>query len=193
MTLEQKTFDFGDDTIVPSEQIEHLFTNIYDNTGKTIGVSTAPPSTFYGPSYTSYGTQSTTYNINANSGAITGAIGATGPSLWSYGTTGATGASGYYNITSNINHPTITFSDNAWINNSHALDVKGDANFEGDVKIKGKSIVETLDKIEQRLAILAPNTELEDKWDELKELANKYKELEKEILEKQKMWDILKK
>lgn len=193
MTLEQKSFDFDGDTLISAEEIEHLFTNIHDTTGKTIGITTGTPSTFYGPSGTSYATPSTTYNINANSGAITGAIGATGPSLWSYGTTGATGAGGYYNITSNINQPTITLSDSTWSDTGRALDVRGDANFEGDVKIKGKSIIETLDKIEQRLALLSVNTELEDKWDELKELGSKYRELEKEILEKQKMWDILKK
>jgi hypothetical protein len=48
------------------------------------------------------------------------------------------------------------------------------------------------DKIEERLAILHPNPELEDRWEELKELSKRYKELEKEIIEKEKMWDILK-
>lgn len=177
MTLEQTSFDFGDDSIIPSEQIEHLFTNIYDNVGKTIGISYSPPSTFYGPSAISYGSQST-YNVSTSSGTITGAIGATGPG-------------GYYNISSNTN-PTLTFNDYGWYQN-HALDVRGDANFEGDVKIKGKSITEALDKIEQRLALLTPNAELENKWDELKELGDRYRELEKQILDKQKMWDILKK
>jgi hypothetical protein len=73
-----------------------------------------------------------------------------------------------------------------------ALQVKGDAEFDGDVKIKGKSITEMFDKIEERLAILHPNPELEDRWEELKELGKRYRELEKDILEKEKMWDILK-
>lgn len=62
-----------------------------------------------------------------------------------------------------------------------------------DIIIKGKSLTDTLDKIEERLAILRPNLALEDKWDELKELGNKYRALEAEIIEKQKMWDILNK
>jgi hypothetical protein len=74
-----------------------------------------------------------------------------------------------------------------------ALQVRGDAEFEGDVKIKGKSINEMFDKIEERLAILHPNEKLEEKWEELRELRNRYVELEKEIIEKEKMWDILKK
>jgi len=73
------------------------------------------------------------------------------------------------------------------------LSVKGDADFEGDVTIKGKSLTDMLDKIEERLAILHPNEKLEDKWDELKELGKRYKELEAEIIEKEKMWAILKK
>jgi hypothetical protein len=73
------------------------------------------------------------------------------------------------------------------------LSVKGDADFEGDVTIKGKSLTDMLDKIEERLAILHPNPKLEDKWDELKELGKRYKELEAEIIEKEKIWSILKK
>jgi len=73
------------------------------------------------------------------------------------------------------------------------LKVKGDADFEGEVTIKGKNLTEMLDKIEERLAILHPNPELEDRWDELKELGKRYKELEQEILEKEKVWAILKK
>jgi hypothetical protein len=72
------------------------------------------------------------------------------------------------------------------------LSVKGDADFEGDITIKGKSLTEMLDKIEERLAILHPNEKLEEKWDELKELGKRYKELEAEIIEKEKVWSILK-
>ena len=73
------------------------------------------------------------------------------------------------------------------------LKVKGDADFEGEVTIKGKSLSEMFDKIEERLAILHPNPELEDRWDELKELGKRYKELEQELIEKEKVWAILKK
>jgi hypothetical protein len=74
-----------------------------------------------------------------------------------------------------------------------SLQVKGDANFEGEVKIGGKNIKDMFEKIEERLAILHPNPELEDRWDELKELGKRYKELEAEIIEKEKVWAILKK
>lgn len=72
-----------------------------------------------------------------------------------------------------------------------SLNVKGDAEFEGDIKIKGKSLVKTLEQIEDRLAIVHRNEALEEKWEELRELARKYKALEQEILEKEKMWKLL--
>jgi hypothetical protein len=75
----------------------------------------------------------------------------------------------------------------------NSLCVKGNADFDGEVTIKGKSLTATLDKIEERLAILHPNEKLEDKWDELKELGKRYRELEQEIIEKERMWAILNK
>ena len=75
----------------------------------------------------------------------------------------------------------------------NSLSVKGDADFEGNVTIKGKSLSEMLNKIEERLAILHPNPELEEKWDNLRALRNAYTELEAEIKEKEAMWKILKK
>ena len=75
--------------------------------------------------------------------------------------------------------------------------VKGDATFDGDISIKGKSLTDTLERIEQRLGILHPNEELEEIWTELKELGDRYRELVKnipeEVLEKKSVWDLLKK
>lgn len=73
------------------------------------------------------------------------------------------------------------------------LKVQGDSEFNGNVKIKGRDICDVLDSIEQRLAILRPNTELESKWDQLRELRDQYAALEKELIEKQKAWDLLQK
>lgn len=63
----------------------------------------------------------------------------------------------------------------------YSLDVKGDANFEGDVKIKGKSIVETLEKIESRLAILQPDPTKLEKYESLRKAYEHYKTLERLI------------
>jgi hypothetical protein len=103
--------------------------------------------------------------------------------------TWVTNSTGGYNL-GNIS-PSLNLNDN-WQHDAK-LKVQGDAEFEGDVKIKGKSISETLDKIEARLAILHPNEKLEVKWEELKALGDKYRELEKDILEKEQIWNTLKK
>jgi hypothetical protein len=116
----------------------------------------------------------------------------------------ATGSSGiYWGINSGSSGQVYTTNgtNTSWANISLAdpdlqgstLSVKGDADFEGEVTIKGKSLTDMLDKIEERLAILHPNPKLEDKWDELKKLGKRYKELEAEIIEKEKIWAILKK
>jgi hypothetical protein len=62
-----------------------------------------------------------------------------------------------------------------------------------DIKIGDRSLKEFMDSVEQRLGILRPNPELEDKWENLKGLRKAYMDLEAEILEKEKMWNILKK
>jgi len=74
----------------------------------------------------------------------------------------------------------------------NVFSVKGDAEFDGDIKLQGKSLNDTLSKIEERLAILHPNTKLEEKWVKLKELRKQYQELEADILEKEKIMEILK-
>ena len=64
---------------------------------------------------------------------------------------GAVGAAGSY------------YTNNTWSGTfsngptNPGLTCSGDANFEGDVKIKGVSIAETLEAINQRLAILVPD------------------------------------
>jgi hypothetical protein len=73
-----------------------------------------------------------------------------------------------------------------------SLKVTGDADFDGDVKIKGHSITNLLEKIEERLGILNPNPELEERWDRLKELRKQYIEMERDLLEKEKIMKILK-
>lgn len=86
-------------------------------------------------------------------------------------------------------------NNTTWVDDPYKtnLNVTGNANFTGDITVKGTSLTDRLDKIEERLAILRPNLELEDKWEKLKTLGEEYRQLEKEILEQEKVWDILKK
>jgi hypothetical protein len=51
---------------------------------------------------------------------------------------------------------------------------------------------EFMTKMEERLSILVPNPGLEDRWEQLKELRTQYLELEKDLLEKEKIMKILK-
>jgi hypothetical protein len=76
------------------------------------------------------------------------------------------------------------------VGNSGMLSLVGD---KADIEINGVSLCETLKSLEQRLNILRPNPSLETDWDDLRKLGEQYRELENKILEKQKMWDILKK
>ena len=61
-----------------------------------------------------------------------------------------------------------------------------------DIVIGGQSLMKTLDVINERLAILQPNTRLESEWAELKELGERYRAMEQDLLEKARAWDILK-
>jgi hypothetical protein len=62
----------------------------------------------------------------------------------------------------------------------------------GDIKVGGKSLTDAISAIEDRLAILNPNPELEQRWENLKDLRRQYEALEKDILEKEKIMKILK-
>jgi hypothetical protein len=59
-----------------------------------------------------------------------------------------------------------------------SLSVTGDADFNGDVTIKGISILETLEKINERLAILVPDPERLEQYKALKKAYEEYKILE---------------
>lgn len=63
----------------------------------------------------------------------------------------------------------------------------------GNLIIKGKNVLDILQNIEDRLCLFVPNEKLEEKWEKLRDLRTQYMNLEKEILEKEKIMDILKK
>ena len=83
---------------------------------------------------------------------------------------------------------------NSWTNDASVnIDTNGITVKEGgDIKIGNKSLMDAIAAIEDRLAILKPNPELEDKWEELKNLRRQYEALERDILEKEKLMKILK-
>lgn len=120
-------------------------------------------------------------------GGVTMALNNQSPWDYSTGTFGASGATGSV-LTTGTNG--ITWQDYSTItaaNISSPLYVKGDAEIDGNLKIGGKDLMKTLEKIEQRLNILTVNPELEKRWDELRELGDKYRELEAYIQSKERL------
>jgi hypothetical protein len=103
--------------------------------------------------------------------------------------TGGSGGSGYTYTT------TGTGAGNPWTNTSinSTLSVQGDAEFDGEVTVKGRSLAEFMESVEQRLNILRPNPDLEAEWDQLRALGEQYRELERQLTEKSQMWATLKK
>ena len=121
----------------------------------------------------------TTYNLGMNNISLGGAIGGgvIGASNSIYTTAGSNGSwGGIYNAAAavNLDHNGIKVTESA------------------DIKLGNVSLKDFINKIEQRLALLTPNPELENEWDELKDLGDRYRELEKQITEKMKTWEILK-
>jgi len=122
-------------------------------------------------------------------------------SISGYGTDTITLDPSIYSISSSITSPsTITWDQNysttaTWgtTDATVKIDTNG-VNIKegGDIKIGGKSLSAAIEAIEERLGILNPNPELEDRWDQLKELRKQYMELEKDLLEKEKLMKILK-
>ena len=75
------------------------------------------------------------------------------------------------------------------LNQSCKISIKGE---NADLDINGVSLKDFMARVEQRLAILTPDTRLEEEWSELKTLGDRYRELEKEIHDRIKTFDILK-
>jgi len=62
-----------------------------------------------------------------------------------------------------------------------------------DIEVNGESLMTAIRKIEERLNILKPNEKLEAEWDQLRELGEQYRALEKKLMEQNEMWSALKK
>jgi hypothetical protein len=98
-------------------------------------------------------------------------------------TTGGSGGSGAYYTTGST-----------WTNPSAGqIHVKGDAVFDGNITWQGRDMRAWFASVEARLNILQPNAKLEAEWEELADLRQQYVELERKLLEKQQVFDILKK
>ena len=100
--------------------------------------------------------------------------------------------SGSYTVTTpTISNGTITTGTTFTDNWTAGITLGGTTLTEEKVKVLD-DIKEWMNEVDAKLAILKPNEELEEQWDELKELRNRYVELEAELTEKAKMWELLK-
>ena len=88
---------------------------------------------------------------------------------------GAAGGT-FYTTNSTYNQPwqNLTMTNNI----QSSLNVKGDAEFEGRVKINGQDLGEFMETISRRLAILVPDPEKLEHFEALKKAYNHYKTLE---------------
>lgn len=60
-----------------------------------------------------------------------------------------------------------------------------------DILIGDKSLLQILNGIEQRLGILHPKPELESRYQQLRELAEQYREMAKDLESRERVWKIL--
>jgi len=63
---------------------------------------------------------------------------------------------------------------------------------DSDIQIEGFSLKQTLQTLNERLAIMVPNPALEKEFEELKACGDEYRRLEKEFAEQLKVWNTLK-
>ena len=94
-----------------------------------------------------------------------------------------------YTYTTNTTSPWIATGTSV-VGQSGSIEIKGE---DADIKMNGKSMKTWMEAVEERLNILTPNPELEKDWDELQELGERYRALERKCKEKAQMWAALKK
>jgi hypothetical protein len=61
-----------------------------------------------------------------------------------------------------------------------------------DVEVNGWSLVAAVKRIEERLGLFQPNSELEEEWEDLRALSEQYRKLEQHIKDKQDTFNRLK-
>lgn len=122
-----------------------------------------------------------TITIDDSADLSLGAVGSNGPYIYSNGT-------------NTIDWSNISITSGSGYNWASAkpsgkLSLLGE---EADIEVNGRSLMSAIAALEERLNVLVPNPELEAEWDELRELGERYRELEKKCIEKGQMWKKLK-
>jgi hypothetical protein len=81
--------------------------------------------------------------------------------------------------------------DTAFIVDYNKKQVRISENY--DLLLGNISVVSFIKNVEDRLGLLINNERLEKDWDDLREIANKYRELERSILGQERILEVLKK
>ena len=108
----------------------------------------------------------------------------TGTTIYTLGGSGG-GGNGSYGY---VNPSTTTGTNAIWNSAPITTTITAD-----DVVVKGRSIVEALDRIEERLGILDCDESLEQEWEALRELGQEYRKMKQRIEDKIKTFNTLKK
>lgn len=144
---------------------------------------------------------STKNNNTIDTISITGAQGST---------TSIDGTTGIWNLTAGAYTTSVDTSNLMWsstpntvwttntadwnigtsVGQSGTMELKGD---NADIVVNGESLMQTLQALKERLNWLQPNPDMESEWDELRELGERYRALEKQCQEKSQVWNTLKK
>ena len=104
-------------------------------------------------------------------------------------TAGAADISPFWGVGSSNGYTYNTNTNITDLNQSGKISLKGE---NADIDVNGVSLKDFMQRVEQRLAILTPDARLEEEWEELRVLGDRYRELEKEINDRMKTFDILK-
>ena len=133
-------------------------------------------------------------NVTIGNGGTSSATGAVWDTTSLPSLTGSVLGSGVYYasgaVGGNGTYGNITIGGNSVKPNQNKISILGE---NADIEINGKSMTAWMERVEQRLNILTPNTELEKEWDDLRRLGERYRKLEKKCKEKALMWETLKK
>jgi hypothetical protein len=119
------------------------------------------------------------YTGSYSAAGIGGGAGGAGNYTITAGGAGTTSSSYLYSTgTGTTNWSTTTPYITTGIGSTPSIKVTGDAEFDGDVTIKGKNLVAFMETLEKRLAILQPDPKKLEKFEALKKAYNHYKVLE---------------
>ena len=159
---------------ITTEPLAGLTIDELNHLTSSIGTDTI---TWSDPNYVAnpFGTYSSPTTFGPNVSGVNTVLGGTG-----------------YTYTTNTTSPFLATGSNPAmvVNQSGSIDIQGQ---NADIKINGKSMKTWMEAVEERLNILTPNPELEKDWDELQELGERYRALERKCKEKAQMWAALKK